>query len=154
MRLEDAIYHAVHDYEGGVDVLAKRMGLAQSTLQNMANPRLTSHPWSLKKFRELRDFSGDLRPVHALCEESGGVFVPTTRYADAALPELSAAVVVLAQELGDVAREVTTAAADGRIVPREAQRIHQQLFELIEAAAAMARRVDVDAQPVPLKVAK
>jgi hypothetical protein len=154
MNVDDAIYHAVHDYEGGPASLAPRMKLAAPTLQSMANPRITTHGWQLRQFRQLLTFTNDMRPLHALCEENGGVFIQTSRPAEASLPELYRAVHNCARELGDITREIDTALADGKIVPREAQRIEQQVFELIEAATALSRRVALDAQPVSLAVAK
>lgn len=154
MNVEDGIYHAVHDYGGGVAALAPRMKVAPATLYSMANPRITTHTWSLRQFRELLTFSGDMRPLHALCEENGGVFVPMGRFSESTLPELYRAVHNMARELGDVTREIDESTVDGRISLREAQRIHQQVFELIEAATALSRRVDVEAQAPQLKVAK
>lgn len=151
MNVEDGLYHAVHDYSGGVASLAPRMKVAPATLYSMANPRITTHTWSLKQFRDLLTFTGDMRPLHALCEENGGVFIPTARLADQSIPELYRAVHNLAREFGDVPREIDEALADGRITPAERDRIAKQLFELIEKAAELGRRIDIEAAPVQLK---
>lgn len=154
MNLEDALYHAVHDYPGGAEPLAIRMGIAPSTLQSMANPRLETHQWTLKRIRQVIDFTRDVRPVHAFCEENGGVFVPTTRNLDTPLPELFRAVHNCARELGDVTREIDEALKDGKISENEGKRVHQQLFEMIQAACELGRRIDLEAQPAQLKAVK
>ncbi len=151
MKIEDALYHAVHDYPGGVAALAARMGLAAPTLYGMANPNGSEHPWSLRRFREVLAFSGDLRPLQALCEENGGVFVPTR----CAVGDEAASVEMnkLAAEFGDVARRFHEAHRDGRITGREANAFDTEIFELIAQAAALAQKVrqSVDRPQSPLK---
>lgn len=154
MRVEDALYHAVHDYPGGAQALAPRMGVSGSTLQNMADPRQPNHTWPLRRFQQVVALTGDTRPVQALCAENGGVFVPTTRLSESSVPELFRAVSKLAAEFGDVVREIENDMADGRITPRERDMIQKQLNELIEAAAVLGKRIDVDARPVALRVAQ
>jgi len=154
MKVEDALYHAVHDYEGGVDALAVRMGeLSALTLYSMANPRDESHDWSLRRFRQALAMTGDKRPLHALCEENGGVFLPVAT-SGADLPEALRQVATLAAEFGDVARAAQDALRDGRVSQRELANIETQVFELIAAAAALGQRFRADAERKPnLKVA-
>ena len=151
MNVQDALYHAVHDYPGGCAALAPRLGKAPSTLQNMADPRQDTHQWSLRAVRGVLQFTNDMRPLHALCEENGGVFVPTARLANSSLPDLYHGLAKLAKEFGDVPREVEAAMGDNKISPHEAVNIQKQLMELIEQAAAFSRRIDIEAAPKNLR---
>lgn len=154
MKIEDALYHAVHGYPGGVAELARRMGLAAPTLYGMANPNEPGHGWTLKHVRSVLAFTGDLRPLQALCEENGGVFVPTRNAAldEAASVEMNK----LAAEFGDVARRFHEAHRDGRITNREANAFDTEIFELIAQAAALAQKVrqSVDQAPAPVRVVR
>lgn len=139
MKTDDALYHAVHGYSGGVAELAGRMGIAAPTLYGMANPNEAGHGWTLKHVRSVLAFTGDLRPLHALCEEHGGVFVPTVR--EVASGEARDAMVCLAKEFGDVAVRFAKAHEDGQITRREADAFDTEIFELISQAAALALKV-------------
>lgn len=155
MNLDTAIYHAVHDYAGGVNALAEQMGLAGSTLQSMANPRITTHTWSLKQLRQLMDFTGDMRVVHAFCAERGGLFVPAGGGLDGQ-GDVFRRVSSTAKAFGEVVGEIEAAVADGRISKTERDRVHQQIYEMNQAAFALGQHVDVlaDATPAPIKAVK
>jgi len=155
MKVEDAIYHAVHDHPGGAAALAPRMGnLSASTLYSMANPRETAHGWSLARFRQLLAFTGDLRPLHALCDESGGVFLAVPSCDQTAESALSMTA-ELAAEFGDVARSAADALRDGRVSQAQLARIDSHILELITSAAKLGTKLRYEAEHQPvLKVAK
>lgn len=137
MNVRDTIYQTVHDYPGGATALAPRMGLRPSTLLNMADPNKDSHGWSLRRFRQLIGFGG-IRPLEALCQEHGGLFVPVGRFNDAPHGRLLKQLHALAREFGDVPRAIEQALkSDGRISDNELRRIERELAELVSAAAAM-----------------
>lgn len=137
MNVEDAIYDAVHDYPGGAASLAPRMGLAPSTLQSMASPKIDSHGWSLKRFRALLAFAG-LKPLEALCEEHGGLFVPLGRFGDLPQARLLKQLHAFAKEFGDVPRAIEDALkTDGRVTANELQEIQRQLADVCAAGAAL-----------------
>ena len=135
MNVEDAIHHAVIDYPGGATALAPRMGLQAQTLRNMAVPGQVTHGWSLRRFRQVLTFTGDRRPLQALAEENGGVFVPLPFALGRNSNELLRDIAKLAAEFGDVPRTIEDALADdGKVSANELGRIEVQILELIQAA--------------------
>lgn len=155
MKVRDALYHAVHDYAGGVEELAGRMGVAASTLQNTANPRQETHEWSLKRIKQVVDFTGDLRIAHAFAAECGGLFLPVPAGGGAADADVFRRAMKLAMEFGDVVRELDLAMADGRMTQHERERIHQQIYELGQAAHNVGLEVDrLASLSGPLKAVK
>lgn len=156
MKVRDALYHAVHDYPGGVADLATRMGLAPSTLQNLANPRIETHEWTLKRIRQLFDFTGDLRIAHAFAAEFGGMFLPLAGGSDGGDSDVFRLATSLAKEFGDVVSEIQASMADGRVSQFERERVHQQIYELNRAAHNVGLHIDQLAQgPTrPLSVVK
>lgn len=154
MKVEDALFHAVHDYEGGAAALAVRMGLGVSTLYSMANPRDVAHEWPLKRFRQVVAFTGDMRPIHALCEENGGVFLPVAE-SSADLPGALQQMVNLCAECGVVARGVADAIKDGRVTQAELAAIETHIFQMIALGAQLGRQLRADSERKPaLKVAR
>lgn len=154
MKIRDALYHAVHDYPGGVHELATRLALADSTLQNIANPRIETHEWTLKRIKQVFDFTGDERIAHAFAAEFGGVFLPMPSAEVSGGSDLFRASAEVAKELGDIVTELQSALADEKISENERARIHQQIYELTRSAHKLGMLVDRAAQAAmpPLKV--
>lgn len=140
MKLETALYHAVHDF--GLAKLAELMQLAESTLRNMANPRLASHEWTLKRIRQVIDFTGDQRVVHAFCAESGGMFLPLTPDGSMGDTDIFRQTTNVAKEFGDVVAEIQSSMADGSISQADRERIHQQIYEMNCAGHKLGMYVD------------
>jgi hypothetical protein len=145
----DALYHTVHDYPGGAEALAPRMGLASSTLQSMANPNLDSHGWSVKRFKQVMHLSNDVRPLEAICTEFNGIFVRLTSGDGRPLDEIYRDLTRLGKEFGDIPRLVTAALKDGRIKQKEFERIKREVMELQQAAAAVVQRLEVMVEQAP-----
>jgi hypothetical protein len=145
MTPRDAFCHIAHDY--GVERLAHQIGANPDTLQNKSNPNSETHKPTLDDCVKATIFTGDPRIAHAFAALAGGVFVPTTRLANSTVPELYAAVVKLAARFGEIPRSIDEAMKDGRISSTERRHLQTEIFNLIEAAAALGRRIDLDAQP-------
>ena len=127
MSPEDALYHAVHDYPGGPASLAPRMALSPKTLQNMADTRQGTHPWSLRRFCEVLTLTDDMRPLQALCDENHGVFVRLPRgiASDEALLDL---LMEHNTAFGAVCEEVRRALADNDVEPAELEAVRQRVI--------------------------
>lgn len=142
MNLDDSIWAAVHECEGGPKSLAPRLAVAFWTLQKMADPKQPGHGWSLDRFRKLLAFTGDRRPLQALCRENGGIFVPLADGPVKSDKELLKALNRLSAEFGDVPRTIHDALArDGRISANELKRIEREGMELIQALTGVVQRV-------------
>jgi len=139
----DALYAAVHDYPGGAAALAPRMGIAASTLLSFANPNCESHRWPLARALQVAALTGDKRPIEAICDEAGGVFIPLGAFAQVGNGTLFKRLTKLASEFGDVPRRIQQALTDdGRISTREWRDIRREIYELQQAAAAVGRVVE------------
>lgn len=137
MNVKDAIYQAVHDYPGGAEALAPRMGLRPNTLRHMADPKSVSHGWSPRRFDLLLAHAGTA-PLAALCGEHGGIFVPLGAFAEAPTDKLLKQMHTLAKEFGDVPRVIEQALKrDGQISDNELKRIERELAEMVGAGASV-----------------
>lgn len=137
MNVKDAIYQSVHDYPGGAEALAPRMGLRPNTLRHMADPNKQSHGWSLRRFTFLLTHAGTA-PLAALCQEHGGIFVPLGEFADAPHSKLLKTMHHLAKEFGDVPRVIEQALKrDGQISDNELKKIERELAEMVGAGASL-----------------
>lgn len=152
MNPRQAFCTMVHEY--GVGKLAGVLDMNRDTLQNKANPNSASHQPSLHDAWQAALHSGSPLLAVAFAQIAGGVFLPTSKLSDKSTPELYKAVHDLAREFGDVPRRIDEAMKDGRISPSEAAKIEREIFDLVEHAAVVGKRVQMMAEPTALRVAK
>ena len=152
MNLRKAFGVLVREF--GVADMALAMKANAGTLQNKANANSTTHEPSLEEAGRVTVISGNPLIAEAFAELAGGVFVPTSRLSAETVPDLYRSVHELTRELGDVLREIDEGMKDGRVTPAERDKIQRNIFELIEKAAALGKRVDLMAQPVDLRAVK
>lgn len=78
MSIEDAIYHTVHNYPGGVTALAARMGMSANTLTHKANPNTTTHHMHPRELVSLQHMSGDTTVLQAMADALGKTVMNAT----------------------------------------------------------------------------
>lgn len=76
MSVEDAIYHTVHGYPGGVTALAARMGMSPNTLTHKVNPNTTTHHLHPRELVAMQYLSGDASVLHAMAAALGYTCTP------------------------------------------------------------------------------
>jgi len=65
MNTIDAAYHTVHDYPGGAEALAPRMGMSAAVLRNKVNPNNTTHHLTYAEAQRIVALTGDVRMLQA-----------------------------------------------------------------------------------------
>lgn len=71
LSIDDAIYHTVHSYPGGVAALAVRMGVSPNTLTHKANANNLSHHLRPRELVAMQFLSGDVTVLHAMAAALG-----------------------------------------------------------------------------------
>ena len=71
VTVEDALYHTVHGFPGGVACLAQRMGMSANTLTHKANPNNDTHHARPRELVAVQHLSGDFSVLHAMAAELG-----------------------------------------------------------------------------------
>lgn len=66
-----AAYNTAHGYEGGIQALAKRMGVNSNTLTHKVNMENTTHHLTLRDAVEMQWQSRDYSILHAMADELG-----------------------------------------------------------------------------------
>ena len=77
MSIDDAIYHTVHGYPGGVAALAARMGVSPNTLTHKVNPNNTTHHLHPRELVAMQHLSGDASVLHAMAAALGYTCTPS-----------------------------------------------------------------------------
>lgn len=142
MDILDAFYHTVHDYPGGAEALALRMGMTGSVLRNKADPKKDCNKPLLVDADRAMAMTGDTRILDALAEAHGGVFIKV----DACAPASDLAVLELVTHVwrsnGDVGTAVDEALADGKVERHEIARVRQAIYRTQQALNAMLMRLE------------
>ncbi|MBK8019106.1 MAG: hypothetical protein IPK20_22085 [Betaproteobacteria bacterium] len=69
--IEDAAYNTVHDYPGGAEALAPRMGKSAKVLDSKVNRNEFRHHLTLREAVQIMGLTGDHRMVRAICRHLG-----------------------------------------------------------------------------------
>lgn len=147
MTLQDAFYHTVHDYPGGCESLAPRMGMTAAVLRNKANPHSTTNIPSLRDADVAMAITGNYAILHELASHHGHVCIKV----DAEAPASDLAVLELVTKVwsanGDIGHAVDHALADGRVERRELLQVRAAIYRTQQAMHAMLARLEEMAEP-------
>ena len=148
----DALNLSCKQYPGGVDGLAKRLGVATATMYKKLDYRVDSHV--IRYDGELSDLLFELkhagvptwdRTLHALCHQHGGVFVrlpDMTNDLHGHAQLVTTQVLKIVKEQGEVASVLCDALyGDGDIDSKELKAFNQQHEEAVAALVALGEMV-------------
>lgn len=138
----DAFYHTVHDYPGGAESLAPRMGMSPSVLNNKADRKKDSNKPMLNDADKVMAITGDYRILHALARQHSHVCLQV----DSDAPASDLAVLELVTHVwrsnGDVGRAVDEVLADGRVERRELDGVSAAIYRQVQALNAMLKKLE------------
>jgi len=142
MNILDAVYNAVHDFPGGANALAPRMGIkSPAVLNSKVNPNTDTHHITLLETSKLMTLTGDYRPLHSLNAEHGKVAIDLPKIPecrDLALTELVLGIGIGGGDITSVFREMMM---DGRITSGEAADMSKVIHELHMVLAKLDAQV-------------
>ncbi len=146
MNVIDAAHATVHDYPGGSESIAPRLGMRPNILRNKVNPHCDTNHLTLSEADKLVSLTGDHRILQALARHHGYVLVPVafdTPASDMAILEL---VTRVWRTNGDIGKAVDDALIDGHITQRELDNIQQTISNTEQAMHTMLARIKEIAQ--------
>ena len=143
MNILDAAYHTVHDYKGGANTLAPRMGIkSPAVLNSKVNPNTDTHHLTLIEASKLMVLTNDYRILQSLNAQHGKVAInlpdiPECR--DTALTDL---VLSFGMKGGNVYTLFKEMMADGRITRGEAIDMSKVIHSLHEILAELEMQIN------------
>ncbi|MBC7620900.1 MAG: hypothetical protein H7293_18265 [Candidatus Saccharibacteria bacterium] len=138
MNLLDAAYNVVHDYKGGAQSLAPRMGKSASTLSHEVAAD-GSAKLGLLDAEKITHLTGDLRILVAFATNAGQMLVPLPGAIDSGGDDCMVRLAGMAQEFGILCNEVASDLADGKISDNELARIDDECGKMICAVHSMRK---------------
>lgn len=139
MKVAQAAYATVHEYAEGTEVLAEAIGIkSKQVLINKASTSPSkSHHLTLREAERIIKFTGDVRMIHALADEMGGVYLPAILNGDARSITVMSDISKMSQEFGALIQEVANDIQDGVITDNEFKRIEGEANKLRVALAVL-----------------
>lgn len=147
MNVADAAYLCVHDYPGGSESLAPRLGMSAAVLRNKVNPNNTTHHLTLAEADRLLAITGDHRLLHALAAQHGQVVVTPAGSDGACDMAVLEVISAIWSRSGDLGSAVHSALADGQLTGVELSQIHAAAYAVQQRMAALLERLGAMAQP-------
>lgn len=147
LSIEAALYHAAHDFPGGVPAVAAALGRNAGTLQNKLNIGTAEPAPTLRDFRDILNLTRDERILHAVSAPVGYVPILLGHFAQSSDMELLDIVNRIVQRVGQTTGDLSTSLADGRISTRERDEIAGDIYRAIQVLQELGARVDAMAQP-------
>lgn len=136
MNILDAAHKTVHDYPGGSESLAPRIGMSAAVLRNKVNPNNTTHHLTVSEADAIMGVTGDDRMLHALAAHHGY----TLQAIDApSSGSIMTAMLAAAIAKGDLAEVLVHSMSDNRITPNEASDIARACAAVQAAVAQVSQ---------------
>ncbi|QZA80256.1 phage regulatory CII family protein [Deefgea piscis] len=141
--VEDAAYHAAHNYPGGVESLAPRMRVGAQVLRNKLNPSTRTHHLTLAEADSLIGLTGDKSILHALAINHGMVCVPMLNDGEFACDVTVLETVTRLWRLGGhVGQAVDETLADNKVEKIEVQQVREHVYRNIAALHELVALLD------------
>lgn len=147
MNITDAAYAVVHDYPGGSESLAPRLGMVPAVLRNKVNPNNDTHHLTLREAVRITQMTNDNRLLHAINAECNHVAIEAAEEgepSDMAILELMAGVWSRNGELGESIRH---ALVDGELSEGEFLKISEAGYRLRHKILRLIRRLKALVEP-------
>lgn len=138
MNLLDAAYNVVHDYPGGAESLAPRVGKNATTLSHEVK-RTGAAKLGLDTAEKITQLAGDLRILQAFAANCQQMVVPLPVLESGQADDCMITLGTTAHNFGLLCTEVAGDLSDGKISDNELARIDRECGQLIAAVHAMRK---------------
>lgn len=131
MNVFDAAYNIGHDYPGGAEALAARMGIVPAVLRAKLNPNTNTNHVTLADAMKLQHLTNRTDIVEAMADDLGGVFMPMPTISD---EDVTHAIRKAVGEFGNYMQLVDSALDDDCVTKNEARNLAASMIQMIARA--------------------
>jgi len=147
MNQHDALYTVARRYPGGLEMLAKDLGISVNVLRNKLSPTIASHYASFEEVSIIVEHchkagvSDAHLPLHAMLARHGMAAFIVPQPEQVARDDLSQTVCRVMSEVGAVAEAVSGALLDGVVTTTEADLIEREFHSALSALGEWRARL-------------
>ena len=147
MDVLDAFYHSCHDYPGGIEALAPRLGIQAGVLRNKACRTNSQNKPTFAEARDICELTGDHRMLQAFAASLGYVCVKVDQDVTAGDMAVLELVTQSMSAHGNFGAAIHAALADGRVDKHELKAIGEAGFEMHRIVEEVVARLAAMAEP-------
>ena len=152
MNQHDALYTVARRYPGGLETLAKDIGMSANVLRNKLSPTIASHYPSFEEVSVIVEYCHKAGvedahlPLHAMLMRHGMAAFVVPQPDCAGKDDLSQTVCRVMSEVGAVAEAVSGALRDGVVTVVEADLIEREFHSALSALGAWRARLKMQGE--------
>lgn len=145
MNILDTAHAVAHDYPGGCESLAPRIGMSPAVLRSKVNPNTDTHKLTIQDAVRITDVTNDERIIEAWATERNSVLVKLPAASDEPdNEEILEKFLKLTMQYGELARRHQEATQDGEVDDQEMsdlERIGAAIHRSVEEINALTKRI-------------
>ena len=142
MNITDAAYAVAHDYPGGTESLAPRLGMSGAVLRNKVNPNNTTHHLTLAEALRMSEMTGNTSIAHAFARALGLACIEIPAAENCADADVIELIAKSLETHGDVGKEIVRTLEDGKVEQHEAVRVRDRVWSHIVTVVSLASRIE------------
>jgi hypothetical protein len=142
VNITDAAYAVAHDYPGGTESLAPRLGMSGAVLRNKVNQNNTTHHLTLAEAVRMSDITGDLRVLQAWAREAGMALMEIPQPENCSDGEVLEMMAESMKTFGDVGHQITRTFEDGRVEQHEVRRVRDAIWSHLSKLFGLSNRIE------------
>ncbi|OMZ64545.1 hypothetical protein AQ865_02075 [Burkholderia pseudomallei] len=141
MNILDTAHAVAHNYPGGCESLAPRLGVSPAVLRSKVNPNTGTHKLTLQEAVRIGEVTDNDAILEAWAGERGYALVKLPSGVDCC----DAAIVELMGKAwsthGDVGQEIVKTLEDGRVERHEIERVDHRIFKHAQVLLDISARL-------------
>jgi hypothetical protein len=145
LNILDTAHAVAHDYPGGCESLAPRIGMSPAVLRSKVNPNTDTHKLTIQDAVRITDVTNDERIIEAWATERNSVLVKLPAASDEPdNEEILEKFLKLTMQYGELARRHQEATQDGEVDDQEMsdlERIGAAIHRSVEEINALTKRI-------------
>ena len=145
MNILDTAHAVAHDYKGGCESLAPRLGKSAAVLRSKVNPNTDTHKLTLQDAVRITDVTDDERIIEAWLAERNAVMVKLPEMTESPdNEEILGRFMSLTVQYGALAKSYSDATADGEVNDSEMadmERIGGLIHRAVEEINLLTKRI-------------
>jgi hypothetical protein len=141
LNITDTAHAVAHEYDGGCESLAPRIGMSANILRNKVNPNNTTHHLTLVEAVRMSVMTQDRRIVDAFARELGLVCIELPEPENCADADVIELVARTWETNGDIGREINAIFADGLVEQREIPPLKARALKHVRTVLGLVSRI-------------
>lgn len=142
MNILDTAHAVAHDYEGGCESLAPRMGVSAQVLRNKVNPNIATHHLTLAEAVRMTDLANDRRILEAWARQLGLAVIEIPQADNCADGDVIEMMSESWLTHGEIGRAINDTFADGRVEMHEVRRIRDAIWTHLSKLFGLSGRIE------------